>query len=242
MTRSSRTAPIHISILATLLVSLVAMATPASAAPQEIVMTAPYASQDSGTTCGETGWCMNDAAASTETGDLSVKVEVLGAHGGAEAMDSPTSTATASLTATHTVPDLRDSGKEVESIHYHIDLSNDEVILAALVGVVEYSAKAVHSSGVKLEGAEDAWQQYVGGFIVAEEHEKTFALTVRGVNGAPIPPGEMEVTAGLAAILGGSHTSECQEETCVTVGGAAGAIDTSAVVDRIVATIDTRPA
>lgn len=235
----ARTRPVAVLVACA---AVLLMAAPTSAGTQEIVMTAPYAAARSGTTCGEIGWCNNAAGGNEIDGDMAVKLEVAGAHAEVGQGEYPLSTAWAEVTATHQVPDLREQRQEVESIHYHVEMTRDQVILAGFVGRIEFSGHAVHSAGIELDGADKEALFYGGGLVLDPDDESILlSLDVRGVDGAAIPAGQIDLTVGLDAILGGSHSVHCTEAGCATVGGAAGILDTSATIDRIVATMTTRP-
>jgi len=234
--------PASIRTAAALFAALILLAAPATADTQEIVMTGPYESGTYDWTCGEdVGHCGNAAYSRLDDGHLTVKVEVAGAHGGPKASEPAVSTAEATVTARHEVPDLGEE-TEVASIRYTAEMRRDQVYLVALVGIIEYSIQAAHSTGVELEGAAERPFAYGGGVVIdPEDGTATLTLDVTGVDGAAIPPGEMDVTVGLHALLTGSHTTHCEGDTCVTAGGGAGIIDTALYVDTITAELTTRP-
>lgn len=234
--------PASTRIITAIAAALLMVAAPASADTQTIEMTGPYESGTYSTTCGETGHCGNAAFSRVSDGHLTVKVEVAGVHGGPGSSEPTMSTAEATVTARHAVPDLGED-TEVASIRYTAEMRRDQVYLAGVVGLIEYSFGAAHSSGVELEGADERSLAYAGGVVIAiEDGTATLTLEVMGVDGAAIPPGDMDVTVGLHALLTGSHATHCEMGTCISAGAGAGIIDTALYVDRITAELTTRPA
>lgn len=172
-----------------------AIAPAAQAAEETIVMTAPFASDDTSGSCAAVA-CNVDGSADRETGELAVEVAALAGdltgYGDADAISE------ASITAAHEVSD------DVQAIRYEVVLEVDEAIVSAQPegGQVRISTKVSHSEGIELEGGVFHQAPFTGGLLV-HQGEALFAcgLEVRPTSGQTFAAGTLGVEVTLSGLV-----------------------------------------